>query len=323
MVTQQRLTGIPDDLPPEQLERWSNGLVAFLTSEDVPQQFRAWARQQADVIDEHMASASDLGDEADLNDDTEDDIGEEPVLARQARAASPAPAKTRAARRRAVASNERALTLRIPAESGKLLLGIVIGVVALVAIVGVRQAMSDSGDEPSLPATADAPAFDQARANELEALLNQDPANQDALFELGEMNFQAGRYEDMIPWFTKLVELDPTNKHAFTDLGTAHYNLGQPAEAKIWWEKVLAVDPNDVQAHYNLGFMYANAEPRDLAAAVREWEAVLRLDSESQLAQTARVHIDGLKAELAEASGTGAAGASGTPAATTPTVVAP
>ncbi len=50
-----------------------------------------------------------------------------------------------------------------------------------------------------------------------------------------------------------------------------------------------------------MGFVYANAEPRDLAGAVNEWETVLRLDPESQLAQTARVHVEGLKAELKSA----------------------
>lgn len=278
MSAQTAFAGVPDDLTPEQLERWSNGLVAFLTSDKVPQTFRRWAQAQAGAIDAHMAGAADLDDEE-----------EAPVPQRAARAPRP----------RQEAPRDAGVTLRVPEQTGKLLLGVVLGVLVLGAIFVVRQVGGGGGnDGDSLPTNA-AAEFNQARANELTALLEQDPENKEALFELGEMNFQAGRYEDMIPSFTKLVELDPANTHALTDLGTAHYNLGQPAMAKTWWEKVLAVDPNDVQAHYNLGFMFANAEPRDIAAAVREWDEVLRLDPESQLAQTARVHIDGLKAQLA------------------------
>ncbi|HWQ29156.1 MAG TPA: tetratricopeptide repeat protein, partial [Dehalococcoidia bacterium] len=158
---------------------------------------------------------------------------------------------------------------------------------------------SSAGELPqSGPAQA---AFDEARAKELEALLATDPANQDALFELGEMNFQAGRYEEAITWFTKLVEVDPKNVHALTDIGTANFNLGRPDEAKTYWLRALEVNPDDAQVHYNLGFLYANVEPRDLAAAIAEWEKVIELDPGSRLAETARVHVEGLRSELTPA----------------------
>jgi cytochrome c-type biogenesis protein CcmH/NrfG len=317
MSAQQRLASVPDDLTPEQLERWANGLVDFLTSDDVPTRFRGWARAQADAIDAQMAD--DGFDDGDDEDDV-DDEGEVAPADAPAKPRAPTAAFKHAARREHHGA-DRSVAVRLPANSVRLLLGVAIGVVALVAIVAVRNRLSDADGAP-LPVTADAATFDQARADELEGLLQQDPANKEALFELGEMNFQAGRYEDMIPWFTELVELEPANKHALTDLGTAHFNLGQPVEARIWWEKVIAVDANDVQAHYNLGFMYANAEPRDVASAVHEWEEVLRLDPESQLAQTARVHIDGLKAELGGVAGGGASTPSpangATPVATAP-----
>ena len=305
MGAKSSLGGVPDDLTPAQFEQWSNELVAFLNSDGVPQQFRQWARAQAEELDANLASG-DLDDE---------EADQEPVPLRPAAAQQPA----RSAPRQKAPAGDGVMVLQVPAQTGKLLLGVVIGVIVLGGVFAVRQATSGDGDGATLPTNAGAPAFDQTRANELQQLIEQDPANQDAIFELGEMNFQAQRYEDATLWFTKLVELDPANKHALTDLGTAAYNTGDAANAKVWWEKVLAIDPKDVQTHYNLGFMYANVEPRDLAAAVREWETVLELDPESQLAQTARVHIDGLKAELA-AETPAASGTSepGTPGATPP-----
>ncbi len=60
MLTQHRPSGVPDGLPPDELERWSNDLVAFLTSDNIPAKFRGWARGEADQLDAYMASADDL-----------------------------------------------------------------------------------------------------------------------------------------------------------------------------------------------------------------------------------------------------------------------
>ena len=317
MLSQHRPSGVPDGLPPDELERWSNELVAFLTSDRVPTSFRGWAHRQADLLDAYMASASDL----ESDDGAEEEDGEEEPAARAATARQQAPRPAKAGGRRKTESRQ--MTLQIPDQAAKLIMGVAIGIVALAAIFGVRALTKE---DSALPKTggpdASAPPFDQTRASELEALLETDPTNQEALFEIGEMNFQAARNEETIVWFTKLIELDPKNTHAMTDLGTANFNLGKADIAKEWWKKVLAVDANDVQAHYNMGFAYANAEPRDLAAAVSEWEAVVRLDPESQLAQTAKVHVEGLKAELKSGPATAPAGAAPTTVAA-PTAAAP
>jgi Flp pilus assembly protein TadD len=320
MLAQQRPAGVPDGVSPDELERWSNELVAFLTSDGIPASFRGWARKHADLLDAYMASAEDFesdlcAGESDLDVD-EEEQDEAPAGAPRALSALPkqkSPRAAKAGRRAATAEEPRMLVLRMPEQVGKLGIGIAVGVLALFAIFGVRALTSADGKGGPLPATAGAAAFDQARADELQALLEQNPSDQDALFEIGEMNFQANRNEEAISWFTKLVELDPANIHAMTDMGTANFNLGQPDKAKEWWQKVLTIDPNDVQAHYNMGFVFANTEPRDLAGAVSEWETVVRLDPTSQLGQTAKVHVDGLKAQI---TGTpDAAGAAATPTA--------
>lgn len=302
MTTARRPAGIPEDLPPDELERWSNGLVEFLTSESVPAPYRAWTRTQADRIDSYVANAGDLdGDVAEP--ESEEDAAPKP-RAKQARRAESAPAAA-----------SRAITIAVPGHMGKFIIGLGIGVVALVLIITLRGSGGGTA-ATTLPPTEQTPVFDQARADQLQATLNQDPNNKDALFELGELNFDAQRNEDAIALFTKLVALDPANKHAMTDIGTANFNVGNPAEAKTWWLKVLALDPNDVQAHYNMGFLYANVEPRDLPAAINEWETVIKLDPTSDLARTAKVHVDGMKAQVSAAqnsSGTPAAAATAAP----------
>ncbi|MEK7692759.1 MAG: hypothetical protein AAB349_01040, partial [Chloroflexota bacterium] len=65
MLAQQRPAGVPDGVSPDELERWSNELVAFLTSDGIPASFRGWARKHADLLDAYMASAGDF--ESDLS----------------------------------------------------------------------------------------------------------------------------------------------------------------------------------------------------------------------------------------------------------------
>jgi hypothetical protein len=316
MIAQNAPAGVPDGLSPDELERWSNELVAFLTSEGVPSTFRGWARTHADLLDAYMASAEDL-DAEDL--DAEGDSGDEEGEAAPARAVPPAQTSPRAAtaprRQQAAAPEPREFVLRVPEQAGKLGAGVIIGALALLAIFGVRALASGGGGSLPATGTGTAPAFNQQRADVLQTLLQQNPSDQDALFELGEMTFEAGRFEDSISWLSRLVALDPTNRLALNDIGTANFNLGRPDEAKVWWQKTLAVDANDVQAHYNMGFVYANAEPRNLASAVNEWETVVRLDPASQLGQTAKVHVDGLRAQLVV---TPAAAALATPTAAAP-----
>jgi hypothetical protein len=43
-----------------------------------------------------------------------------------------------------------------------------------------------------------------------------------------------------------------------------------------------------------MGFLYANAEPQDLAAARQEWQKVVELAPDSNLGKTAKVHLNGI-----------------------------
>ena len=93
------------------------------------------------------------------------------------------------------------------------------------------------------------------------------------------------------------MAIDPNNVHARTDIGTSNFNLGNTEEAKAAWLAALDLAPEDVQLHYNMGFLYANAEPRDLDAAKKEWQLVMDLAPGSDLANIVQVHLEGLSAE--------------------------
>jgi tetratricopeptide (TPR) repeat protein len=135
------------------------------------------------------------------------------------------------------------------------------------------------------------------------AVIQTDPENAEATFELGEIYFLGGEWQASIDWYTKLLELEPTNIVALIDVGTAQFQLANYEEAKASWLKAGEVDPNEVQVHYNLGYFYATVEPVDYAAALNEWQAVIDLAPGSDLAEVAQVHLESLTDEAsAEAS---------------------
>ena len=137
--------------------------------------------------------------------------------------------------------------------------------------------------------------LDTARVAQLTSQVQANPNDTAALFELGEMYFQAGEWQSSIDWYTKLLAIDPTDTHARTDVGTSNYNLGNYEEARAAWEEVIQQSPDDLQAHYNLGYYYLSGPTPDVNKAIAEWQKVVGLSPNSQLGQTAKSHIDALK----------------------------
>ena len=170
--------GVPDGVSPDELERWPNELVAFLTSDGIPASFRGWARKHADLLDAYMVPAEDFesdlsAGESDLDVD-EEEQDEAPASAPRALSALPLQKSPRATTagpadgQHAGAADGRAARAGAARQARH---GHAVGVLALFAIFGVRSLTSGDGNGGSLPATAGAAAFNQARADELQALL--------------------------------------------------------------------------------------------------------------------------------------------------------
>ena len=72
----------------------------------------------------------------------------------------------------------------------------------------------------------------------LRAILEKDPENETAIFNLGTLSMQSGQYDKAVERFRRLVEMNPKNSQALFYLGISYFNLGENAEAK---EHFLAV----------------------------------------------------------------------------------
>jgi len=305
-LTYFSLLGISEDASQEELEARYRELADYLASPDLPAGLREWARRQAALVDEAYAVLADPEQRAAVRKPQE--RAQAPVAA----AAPPAEERTtpvRASKGQAVeeptppAGRFARLLPRLRAQP--VIIGAAIGLIALGAVVFFGTDLLRGGDAEEAPPAAQAGdliPLDEERVAELTAAAAEDPNSVEVLFELGEAYFLAGEWQAAIDWFTKLVVLQPENVHALTDIGTSNYNLGFTEEAKTIWLSAVEIDFNDPQLHYNLGFLYANAEPQDLPAAMSEWQTVLQLAPDSSLAQTVQVHLEGLSEATPEAS---------------------
>lgn len=299
------LLGVTEDASQDEIEARYRDLSDHLASSAIPPTLKEWAAREAALVDEAYAILSDPELRAQLEAAHHAPLA--PTTAVAAAITQPAadadagtdsepePAAPSQSQQEQPVSAFSALFVGVP---WKLLgVGAAIGVIVLGGIFVGRGVLSGGDDTSADEQPGQLASIDTERVAELMALVEQDPKNTEATFELGEIFFLGGEWQAGIDWFTKLLELDPGNVHALTDIGTANFNLGQYEEAKVAWITAKDLDPNDEQVHYNLGFLYANVEPVDYAAALAEWQAVVDLAPGSDLANTAQVHLDSLAAE--------------------------
>lgn len=72
----------------------------------------------------------------------------------------------------------------------------------------------------------------------LREVLESDPQNEEALFNLGVLSIQSGQYKNAIERFNTLLENHPENDQAQFYLALSYFNDGQKAKAKSLFEKI-------------------------------------------------------------------------------------
>jgi tetratricopeptide (TPR) repeat protein len=79
----------------------------------------------------------------------------------------------------------------------------------------------------------------------LREILQADPENENAIFNMGLLSLQSGQYSRAVEYFKSLVELSPDNMQGQFYLGLCFYELGDEVSAKIQFElvKSMANDP--------------------------------------------------------------------------------
>ena len=184
--------------------------------------------------------------------------------------------------------------------------GVIVGwVIGSQQAAGVRPApVVDATAQSAAPQAAGtaAPAsggraaiVDEGRVQALRTVADRDPGNAAARVELGNLYFDAERYEDAIGWYTAALKLNPKDVNVSTDLGVSYYYTNQPDRALAQFDHSLSIDPKHLKTLFNLGTVRAFGK-QDLAGATEAWTQVMQLAPGSPESESAKRSLDALAA---------------------------
>jgi tetratricopeptide (TPR) repeat protein len=182
--------------------------------------------------------------------------------------------------------------------------GVLFGLIA-GWIIGSQQA---TGRPAAAPQAAQAPAspppgaagstraavLDDTKVNALKNVATREASNPTPRVELGNLYFDAERYDDAIKWYSEALTLAPKDVNVSTDLGVCYYYSNQPDKALEQFAHSLSIDPKHAKTLLNLGIVKAFGK-QDLDGAMQAWQQVIAIAPDSPEGQAAKRALDSLQ----------------------------
>ena len=164
--------------------------------------------------------------------------------------------------------------------------------------------------------TSRAAVLDETQVNALKAVAEREASNATPRVELGNLYFEAERYDEAIKWYGDAIKLSPKDVNVSTDLGVSYYYSNQPDKALEQFNHSLAIDPKHGKTLLNVGIVKAFGK-QDLDGAARAWQEVIKLSPDSPEGLAAKRALDSLQSAhpAATPGPTGAQGAARKPGA--------
>jgi tetratricopeptide (TPR) repeat protein len=180
-------------------------------------------------------------------------------------------------------------------------------------VIGSQQATVAPGQPAPAPAAVSAPAggaapptraavLDETQVKALKSVAEREPSNAQARAQLGNLYFDAERYEDAITWYSEALKRDPRDVNVSTDLGVCYYYTNQPDKALAQFEQSLKLDPKHAKTLLNVGIVRAFGK-QDLDGALQAWQQVIAIAPNSPEGQAAKRALDSLQSAHPAAGG--------------------
>ena len=127
-----------------------------------------------------------------------------------------------------------------------------------------EQGSSGAGMPPGMPPAGAAgaagsapplPASDQEKLTKLKELVDRQPFNVMHVTGLANELYDAGRFDEAVPYYRRVVALDPANADLRVDLATCLYSTHKTPDAISELDTVLSANPRHANALYNRGVM--------------------------------------------------------------------
>src|SRR5438128_10825268 len=181
--------------------------------------------------------------------------------------------------------------------------GVLFGLIA-GWIIGSQQATVRPG-APAAPVAATAPAagpagstraavLDDTKVNALRTVAEREVSNPTPRVELGNLYFDAERYDDAIKWYSEALKLAPKDVNVSTDLGVCYYYSNQPDKALEQFAHSLSIDPKHAKTLLNVGIVKAFGK-QDLEGAMQAWQQVIAIAPDAPEGQAAKRALDSLQ----------------------------
>jgi cytochrome c-type biogenesis protein CcmH/NrfG len=158
----------------------------------------------------------------------------------------------------------------------------------------VAPAPAVQSQTPGAGATPQAPVLDESRASAMKLTAQQNPSDAVTRVELGNMYFDAGKFQDAATWYEQALKIHPNDVNASTDLGIAYYYMNQPDRALAQFDRSLVIDPAHAKTLLNIGIVRAFGK-QDLKGAAEVWQKVIVVAPSSEEARAARQALDGVR----------------------------
>lgn len=168
-----------------------------------------------------------------------------------------------------------------------LLMGVIIGYVGSNYLnEQYRPAASSPGQRAGATQGAPAAAADgagsgtgpQSDVADMIQKARNEPTNFEAQMGAGGMFREIQRFEQALEFYQRATTARPTDVEALTRLGDTLFDLQRYAEAEVPYRRALEQSPRDVIVRMDLGLTYFLRQPRNLDAAIREFQEALRID---------------------------------------------
>jgi hypothetical protein len=124
---------------------------------------------------------------------------------------------------------------------------------------------------------------------QLKARITKNPRDIAALVELGNLYFDASKFDQAVSYYTSALALDPTNPDVRNDEAAALHASGHDLDALREVNRVLSERPNFPQALFNRGIILGSMGRR--SDAVVAYRAFLRVSPKNDHAADAQAAI--------------------------------
>ena len=131
--------------------------------------------------------------------------------------------------------------------------------------------------------------------------LEKAPENVELLIQLGNLYFDASRYQDAVSYYEAALARNPSNPLVLTDCAVMYFQLGDSDRALEYLQRAIVLKPDLPQAYYNKGLILMMAKGQK-EQALEAWREYIRIAPDSDQAEFVRKQIEAVEASVRQES---------------------